>query len=142
MIHKKEITCITVDDDLVDRLTVLSFLKDYPNIKILGAYASPQEALIAAKKLNPDVLLLDIDMPELDGLELRAQLMQVPACVFITSFPEYALEGFELEAFDFLVKPFTAERFEKMMNRLQEYFLIRNRSGIVIAYAGCRHHIY
>jgi len=131
MIHKKEITCIIVDDDLVDRLTTVSFLKEYPNFKVLGYYESPLEALANAKSLNPDVLFLDIDMPELDGLELRGQLMQIPACVFITGFPEYALEGYELEAFDFLVKPFTSARFEKMINRLEEYFLIRNKSELL-----------
>jgi two-component system LytT family response regulator len=131
MTHNKDITCIIVDDDLVDRLMTLSFLKDYPQIKVLGAYSSSLEALDAAKKVAPDVLLLDIDMPDLNGLQLREQLMPIPACVFITSFPEYALDGYELEAFDFLVKPFTAGRFEKMMNRLQEYFLIRNKSELL-----------
>ncbi|MGZ3753478.1 MAG: LytR/AlgR family response regulator transcription factor [Mucilaginibacter sp.] len=131
MIHNKEITCIVVDDDLVDRLMTLSFLKEYPQFKVLGAYSSPLEALDAAKKSSPDVLFLDIDMPDISGLELREQLMQIPACVFITSFPEYALDGFELEAFDFIVKPFTAERFNKMMSRLQEYFLIRSKSELL-----------
>jgi two-component system LytT family response regulator len=131
MIHNKDITCIIVDDDLVDRLMTLSFLKDYPQIKILGSYSSAAEALAAAKKINPEVLFLDIDMPGSNGLQLREQLMQIPACVFITSFPEYALDGYELEAFDFLVKPFTSERFEKMINRLQEYFLIRNKSELL-----------
>jgi len=131
MIHKKDITCIIVDDDLVDRLTTLSFIKDYPNFKILGCYESPVEALEASRTLNPDVLFLDIDMPDIDGLKLRSQLMQIPACVFITSFPEYAIEGFELEAFDFLLKPFTSERFDKMMSRLDEYFLIRHKSELL-----------
>ncbi len=131
MIPDKDITCIIVDDDLVDRLMTVSFLKDYPQFKVLGSYSSPIEALDDAKKLSPDVVFLDIDMPDLNGLQLREQLMQIPACVFITSFPEYALDGFELEAFDYLVKPFTSERFGKMMNRLQEYFLIRNKSELL-----------
>lgn len=131
MSQNTEITCIVVDDDLVDRLTTVSFLKDHPWIKLLGAYQSPLEALEAANALKPDVVFLDIDMPELDGLQLRGQLMQVPACVFITSFPEYAVEGFELEALDFLVKPFTAARFNKMVSRLQEYFSVKRRSDLL-----------
>jgi len=131
MVPNKDITCIVVDDDLVDRLMTLSFLKDYPQVKVLGSYVSSTEALEAARKLTPDVLFLDIDMPDLNGLQLREQLMQIPACVFITSFPEYALDGFEVEALDFIVKPFTSERFEKMINRLQEYFLIRNKSELL-----------
>lgn len=131
MLNKKNITCIIADDDLVDRLTTLSFVKDYPGISILGCYESPLEALEASRKLNPDVLFLDIDMPDLSGLELRGQLMQIPACVFITGYPSYALDGFEKEAFDFLVKPFTAERFNKMMIRLQEHFLMRHKSEML-----------
>lgn len=131
MMDNTEIKCIIADDDLVDRLTTFSFLKDCACIKVLGCYSSPLEALESAEKLNPDVLFLDIDMPGLNGLQLREQLMHIPACVFITSFPEYALDGYELEAFDFLVKPFTSERFDKMIARLQDYFLIRNRAELL-----------
>jgi len=136
MSSKKDITCIIVDDDLVDRLTTQSFVKDYPGMNILGCYESPLEALKASHKLNPDVLFMDIDMPDLNGLELRSQLMQIPACIFITSFPKYALDGFDLEAFDFLVKPFTPDRFHKMMLRLQEHFLIRHKSELLACTLG------
>jgi DNA-binding LytR/AlgR family response regulator len=106
-------------------------LKDYPAVKVLGVFSSPQEALIASQKLNPDVMFLDIDLPDLNGLQLRAQLMHVTACIFITSFPQYALDGFDLEGFDYLLKPYTTERFDKMMHRLQEYFLMRNKSELL-----------
>ena len=131
MIQNKDITCIIVDDDLVDRLTVVSFINDCPGIKILEVYESATEALEAAKKLKPDVMFLDVDMPGMDGLELRAQLMHIPACIFITSFPEYAVDGFELEALDFLVKPYTVARFKKMINRVQEYFSVRRKSELL-----------
>ena len=127
----KKITCFVIDDDDIDRLTTLSFLKDYPWMDVVGKYASPIEALTAAQKILPDVLFLDIDMPEMSGIELRKQLQQVPACVFITSYPDYAVESFEVAAFDFLVKPFSAKRFAVTMERLQEYIGIRHKSELL-----------
>ncbi len=127
----KKIGCMVVDDDTIDRLTTVSFLNDYPFIQLLGSFESPVQALDAANKLCPDVLFLDIDMPEMSGLELRKQLLHVPACVFITSYPDYALEGFDMAALDFLVKPFTAERFAKMMERLQQHALIRQKANLL-----------
>ena len=125
------ISCIVVDDDEIDRLTTVSFLNDYPFIKILDVFESPLQALAAAQQQAPDVLFLDIDMPAMSGLELRKQLLHIPACVFITSYPDYALEGFEMAALDFLVKPFTAERFATMMERLRQHATIRQKAALL-----------
>lgn len=120
-----------MDDDEIDRLTTLSFLKDYPLMEVGGDYDSPEKALTAAQKKLPDVLFLDIDMPGMSGIELRKQLQQVPACIFITAYPDYAVESFEVAAFDFLVKPFSAKRFAITMERLQEYIGIRYKSELL-----------
>jgi len=125
------ISCTLVDDDEIDRLTTLSFLKDYPDIEIKGVFNSPVLALAAASLEAPEVLLLDIDMPEMNGLELRKQLLHIPACVFITSYPDYALEGFEMAALDFLVKPFNRERFAKMIERLRQHASIHKRAALL-----------
>jgi two-component system, LytTR family, response regulator len=122
--------CLVVDDDEIDRMTITAFLEDYPFIRIAGIYESPVNALAAAKENAPDILFLDIDMPEMNGLKLREQLLHIPACIFITSYPDYAVEGFEMAALDFLVKPYTAERFAKTMNRLQEFMEIRHHSDL------------
>jgi two-component system, LytTR family, response regulator len=84
------ITCILVDDDQVDMLTTVAFLEPYPFIEIAGRFSDPLTALKAATASPPDALFMDIDMPGLSGLQLRKQLMQIPACIFITSFPDYA----------------------------------------------------
>jgi two-component system, LytTR family, response regulator len=127
----KKITCMVVDDDEIDRLTTVSFLKDYPFIEITGVFDSPVKALAAVQQQPPEVLFLDVDMPEMSGLELRKQLLHIPACIFITSYPDYAVESFEMAALDFLVKPFKAERFGKTIQRLQEYMNVRHKSELL-----------
>jgi|SRR5450432_4037335 two-component system, LytTR family, response regulator len=127
----KKISCIVVDDDEVDKLTTISFLEDYSFIEITGKYDSSETALAAAQKNPPDVLFLDIDMSGMNGLQLRKELLHIPACVFITSYPDYAVESFEMAAFDFLVKPFTHKRFEITIERLKEYFTIREKAALL-----------
>lgn len=122
---------MVVDDDEVDRLTVVAFLENYRFIEITGTYNSAANALAAAQNDPPDVIFLDIDMPGMNGLQLREQLPHIPACIFITSYPEYALEGFELEALDFLVKPFSSERFTKTITRLKEYLSIKEKAALL-----------
>jgi DNA-binding LytR/AlgR family response regulator len=127
----KKYKCIIIDDNEIDRLTVLAFVRRYPFLHVEGIFESAQEALVFARKSPPDVLLLDIDMPEINGLELRKQLEQVPACIFITSHPEFALESFETTALDFLVKPLRSERFAKAMERLEHFLEIHYKAELL-----------
>ena len=126
-----KISCMLVDDDRVDLLTTEAFLESYPFIEIAGCYTAPEAALKAAKEMMPDAFFLDIDMPGLTGLELRRRLMAIPACIFITSYPDYAVESFELAALDFLVKPLEHERFATMVGRLKEYISIRRKADML-----------
>ena len=128
---KNKYSCIIVDDDEIDRLTTTSFVRRYPFLSIDGIYESAEQVLAASHESQPDVLFLDIDMPGITGLELRKKLDLVPACIFITSHPEYALEGFEVTALDFLVKPLKAERFEKAMERLQHFLEIHSKAALL-----------
>jgi len=127
----KTFNCIIADDDEIDRLTTLSFAKLYPFLQITGCFASAEETLAEVKTSKPDVLLLDIEMPGMSGLELRQQLIEVPACIFITSYPDFAVESFEMSVLDFLIKPLKADRFEKAMRRLEDYLLIRQKAELL-----------
>ncbi len=120
-----------VDDDEVDLHTTASFLEDYSFIEIAGCYDSPEKGLEAARIKPPHALFLDIDMPGMSGLQLRQQLLHIPACIFITSYPDYALEGFGVAAMDFLVKPFSDERFAKTMDRLKKQFTILQKAELL-----------
>ena len=121
-VEKKTYTCIIVDDLPLDRLALQTLLRDYPYMELRGSFGSAEQALehIGQNRL-PDALFLDIDMPGQNGLGLRKELIAIPACIFITAHPEFALDGFELAALDYIVKPLTEERLEKAMRRLKDY---------------------
>jgi two-component system, LytTR family, response regulator len=128
---KNEFRCFIVDDNQIDRLNTASFVRKFSFLKIAGLFENAGEALEAAEKNPPDVLFLDIDMPETSGLELRRQLAKVPACIFITAYPEYAVQSFDVNALDFLIKPVNYERFEVSMDRLQYYLDIHNKAALM-----------
>jgi two-component system, LytTR family, response regulator len=124
------LNCIIIDDNELDRLMAFSFVKKYPFLNICGVFSSASEALATIENNQIDVLFSDIDMPEMNGLELRTKLKNIPVCIFITSYPDYAAESFEVETFDFLIKPIKAERFENSMNRIQQYFEIKQKAEL------------
>jgi two-component system, LytTR family, response regulator len=130
-IDKKIFTCIIADDDEIDRLTTLSFCRRYPFLQITGCFNGSQEALEFVQKNPTEVMLLDIDMPGMNGIALKKQLSNVPVCIFITAHAEFAVESFELSVLDFLVKPIKAERFETAMERLKNYFDIRHKAALL-----------
>ena len=132
----KKFTCIIVDDDEIDRLTVISFVKRFPEFTICGIFENAEVALKATDFNNIDVLFLDIDMPGESGLQLRKKAQQVPACVFITSHPEHALESFGLETLDFIVKPLKMERFAETVKRISEFMEIREKASLYEASLG------
>lgn len=126
----EQFNCIIVDDDEVARLKVLSVSRSFPILKIVGSYAYAESALLAIDKNTVDVLFLDIDMPACNGLELRKKLMTIPVCVYITSHPEYAVESFELDTLDFLVKPLQVERFAQTVLRIEEFMNIKRKANL------------
>jgi len=125
-----KVNCVVVDDDELDRLMVLSCLKSYPEIKVLEVFSSPLEAIEFVEANPVDILFLDIDMPEMSGIELRKRIPQTAICVFITSYPEHAVESFEVEALDFLVKPLKAERFKLTVARIHDYLEIQQKVSL------------
>ena len=128
--------CIIVDDDEIDRLTVLSFAKRFPNLNILGVFESAEEALLVVEKEKIDILFLDIDMPNLSGLDFRKKTLEIPVCVFITAHPEHAVESFELETLDFIVKPIKLNRFTQTMSRIEEFMEIKQKAQLFEASIG------
>lgn len=127
--YPKTYSCIIADDKELHRISLGAYLKKYSYIQVLGVFESPARVLDYVLHHGlPDIIFLDIDMPGMSGIELRKQLSDIPACIFITAYPEYAVESFEVEALDFLVKPLNHERFDASMERLLRYLEIRDRA--------------
>lgn len=126
----KKFNCIIVDDDEVARLKVVSIARQFPALHIIGHYSSPTVAFSIVEKETIDILFLDIDMPHISGMEFRRKLMDIPVCVFITSHPEHAVESFELDTLDFIVKPLRLERFQQTMKRIEEFMEIKEKATL------------
>ncbi|AWK03968.1 DNA-binding response regulator [Flavobacterium crocinum] len=132
----KKYSCIIVDDDEIDRLTVVSYAKKFPVLDILGIFESAEEAVPFLEKQKVDILFLDIDMPGLNGIEFRKQALEVPVCVFITAHPEHAVESFQIETLDFIVKPLKLDRFTQTINRIEEFMEIKLKASLFEASIG------
>ncbi len=124
------INCVIVDDDELDRLAVEICLEQVPFVKILGSFTNPVECLEILKSNIVHLLLLDIDMPVLNGVQFLKALQKPPVCIFITAHPEYALKGFETHAFDFIVKPVVGHRLENSLLRVREYLQIQQKAKL------------
>ncbi len=112
---------LIVDDELDARKLIQSFLSDFQHFDIVGSAASGIEALELAKEHKPDLLLLDIQMPEMNGFQVIEKLTPpLPVVVFVTAFDEYAIQAFEVNALDYLLKPVDRGRFKESMVRVAE----------------------
>lgn len=110
-----------VDDEPLARSRLQRLLSQIPNVIFLGEAANAAEAWQCIPKLQPDVLLLDIDMPGEDGLAFAARLNELalpPAIVFVTAHPEHALEAYQVSAADYLVKPVDIARLQQSLNKV------------------------
>lgn len=110
---------VIVDDEPLARDKLRVFLARHPQLELVGEASDGMEAVAVINRTRPDLVLLDIQMPELDGLELVSALEQdpLPQIVFITAFDQYAVKAFELGAVDYLLKPVAPDRFDLAMSR-------------------------
>jgi two-component system LytT family response regulator len=125
-----KIKTLIVDDEAIARDRVRRFLAAEPDIDVLGECRNGREAVAAIKKLQPDLVFLDIQMPQLDGFGTLAALdpAHLPAVVFVTAFDQYAIRAFTVHALDYLLKPFSHERFRHSLAHARKQ-LNRDESG-------------
>lgn len=117
------LTAILVDDEYYALEGLKTDLEELGGIKVIGMYEEGKSALENISKLRPDIVFLDIDMPEMNGLELFEEILEESPrthIVFVTAYNEYAVEAFELNAADYIVKPVRKERLKKAIYRLQK----------------------
>lgn len=109
----KKIRVLVIDDERAARSEIRRLLAGYPDFEIIGEAVNVDDALNMIQEQKPELLFLDIQMPEKSGFDLLESLEQVPPVIFTTAYDQYALKAFEVSALDYLVKPIREERFEK-----------------------------
>lgn len=109
--------CIAVDDEPLALDLVKSYIQKVPFLELLGTFESSYEALEMVQQEEVELVFLDINMPDLTGLQFIRSLSKPPAIIFTTAYQEYAVEGFDLDATDYLLKPFSFDRFLKAVNK-------------------------
>ncbi|WP_334292805.1 LytTR family DNA-binding domain-containing protein [Peptoclostridium litorale] len=119
----RDLNCIIVDDEYPAREELKYFIREFSDIEILEEFDSPLEALKYIEKQNVDVIFLDISMPGLDGISLGriiSRFEEKPKIVFITAYREHAIDAFEIDAFDYILKPYSKERIIGLLKKLQK----------------------
>ena len=116
---------IIIDDERLAREEVKRALANYPEFVVLGEAANVDEAIVLIEKEGPDLIFLDIHMPEKSGFDLLEELTIVPEVVFTTAYDQYAVKAFEVNAIDYLVKPLRDERFGVSIEKVKATFAKR-----------------
>src|SRR5689334_9512267 len=111
------INCLIIDDEPPARDIIRHYASQVPTLEVVGEYGNAIQAFAALQQQSVDLLFLDIQMPQLNGTDFIKTLTSPPKVIFTTAYPEYALEGYELDAVDYLVKPIRFERFLKAVNK-------------------------
>lgn len=114
------IRCAIVDDEFLARQYLSDYVSKIPFLELVGDFNSPLKVIDLIKCGQIDLLFLDIEMPDITGLDFLRTLDKQPLVIFTTAYKEYALEGYELNVSDYLLKPFSFERFLKAINKVSE----------------------
>ena len=126
------IKCIIVDDEPLAVAQLEKYVERVPFLVNVGSCSSAAEAMEILSTGNVDAMFVDINMPDIDGVQLVRSLTHPPMVVFTTAYSEYAIEGFKLDAVDYLLKPIAFEDFLKASNKLNRFFSMNNNSQPVV----------
>jgi len=111
---------IIIDDEPLARSIVVEYLQNFPDLTVAQVCSNGFEGVKAIQQYKPDLIILDIQMPKINGFEMLELIENPPAVIFATAFDEYAIKAFEAHAVDYLLKPFTQERFEKAIRKWKD----------------------
>lgn len=128
-----KINCIIIDDEPLARKGLKEYVADVDFLQLAGEFDTPLKAAELISRGEVQLLFLDIEMPRITGLEFFRTLQQPPPVIFTTAYPQYALEGFEVNALDYLVKPISFDRFLKAALKAKEYYEVREKNVVETA---------
>ncbi|MEB2776864.1 LytTR family DNA-binding domain-containing protein [Algoriphagus sp. D3-2-R+10] len=114
------IRCAIIDDEPLSRDVLRQFISDHPDLVLEGEYKDALEAMAGIEANRVDLLFLDINLPKLSGINFYKTLVNRPLVIFTTAYPEFALDGFELNAVDYLMKPIPFDRFLQAVQKVKE----------------------
>jgi len=128
--------CIIVDDEPLARQLIASYIDSLPELHLVGSYDSGARAFTSLYSQSVDVMFLDIEMPGISGINFVKSLRSCPKIVFISAHTEFAVDAFEIEAADYLVKPVTFDRFLKAVDKIIKPAGIENKKAIATEASG------
>ncbi len=123
---KEKISTVIIDDESLGRQIVRKYLTSHSDFEITAECSNGFEGVKKINELNPDIVFLDIQMPKLTGFEMLELLDNPPVIIFTTAYDQYAIKAFEVNAADYLLKPFSAERFGEALKKAK--LLLKNKS--------------
>ena len=115
------INCIAIDDEPLGLNLISVYIKKTPQLNLCGAFTDPFKAIDFLKENKIDLMFLDIEMPDLSGIQFLKSLSNSPMVVFTTAYSQYAVDGFNLDAIDYLLKPIEFDRFLRAVNKAIEF---------------------
>ena len=111
---------IIIDDEAAGRMLIRQYLEQYPTLIVVGEANNGVDAVRLINEFRPDLIFLDIQMPGLSGFEVLSHLDEIPQIIFSTAYDQYALQAFEIHAVDYLLKPYTRDRFAQAVQRITD----------------------
>jgi DNA-binding LytR/AlgR family response regulator len=123
-----KLVCLIIDDEPLARKGLKEYIDDVEFLSLAGEYDSPMKAAEKLSSGNIQLIFLDIQMPKITGLQFFKSLQHPPPVIFTTAYPQYALDGFELNALDYLVKPISFNRFFQASLKAKEYYELRSQN--------------
>lgn len=125
------IRCLVIDDEPPAREIIRRYIEQVPTLQLIGECANAIQAFTLLQQQQVDLMFLDIRMPQLNGTDFLKTLKSPPKVIFTTAYSEYALEGYELDAIDYLMKPVPFDRFLKAVNKAYQFTLPKNDAAVL-----------
>src|ERR1700761_5138546 len=121
-----KLRCIAIDDEPLSLKLITRYVHQFPELQLVATFEDAISGAEYLKQGTTDLLFIDINMPDITGIDLVRSLEKKPMIIFITAYKNFAFEGFELEALDYILKPIDAKRFAKAVEKAIDYYKYKN----------------